>query len=73
MDKQEPRKKLFTEKRQAMLSKPQADFLAAEVARRKQAGITSDVEAAHGGNGNVNEGMLIREALEKTFNISGGS
>lgn len=59
-----PREKVFTEKMILQLSPEQNRWLENEVMRRKKQGIVSDVPAAHGGNRNVNKGMVLREALE---------
>lgn len=55
---------IFTEELKVFLSGEQDGWLEAEVQRRKAAGVVSSVEAAHGGNRNVNKGMLLREGLE---------
>lgn len=60
----------FTRSVQVFLSEDQHRFLTLEVKKRRDRGKTSDVPAAKGANRNVNMGMLIREALEKQFQIT---
>lgn len=55
---------MFTEELRVFLSPEQDEWLEAEVTRRKRLGIVSEIEAAHGGNRNLNKGMLLREGLE---------
>jgi hypothetical protein len=54
----------FTKELKVWLSEEQDAWLEEEVLRRRQAGKVSEVEAAHGGNRNVNKGMVLREGLE---------
>lgn len=61
---------LFTKELKIFLSPEQDAWLEREVQRRREAAEVSTLEAAHGGNRNVNKGMLIREALERTFKIT---
>lgn len=63
------RPKLFVHRLVLWVSDEQNAFLDSEVARRKASKTTSDIAAAHGGNHHVNKGMLVREALERTFDI----
>lgn len=55
---------VFTKELKIFLSEDQDSWLEQEVQRRKSAGEVSEIEAAHGGNRNVNKGMLLREGLE---------
>jgi hypothetical protein len=67
------RESLFTKDLKIFLSEEEDAWLAAEAQRRLNLLRAGDVEAAlegirqeaHGGNRNVNKGMLIREAVER--------
>jgi len=60
----------FSEAIEVWLSKEQKDFLLGEVLRRRTSGQTSEFDAARGNNKNVNMGMLIREAIERQYDIT---
>ena len=59
----------FSERMVLMLTMRQREWRDEEVLRRKRAGEISPVEAAHGGNRNLNRGTLIREAIESHFPV----